>query len=116
MVNEIKSVNDFAVAIGNDATGLVVIDFFANWCGPCKQIAPFYAKLEEKYPNVGFYKLNSDNEATSSVIGVCEISTLPTFSFFYGGRYINKFIGANEVALENMIQQQLMKPVGIIPS
>ncbi|XWV24715.1 thioredoxin-like protein [Tupanvirus deep ocean] len=102
MVNEIKNLQDFTQAV-NDKVGLVVIDFYGDWCPPCKMIAPKFAKLAEKYPTVGFYKLNSDTPDVGKIVAACEVSALPTFCFFVNGKYITRVVGANDVQLENAI-------------
>lgn len=107
MVQEIKNLEDFTTAVGNEDTGLVVIDFYADWCGPCKMIAPVYAKLGDKYPNVGFYKINSDRESTNKISAACEVNSLPTFCFFKGGKYLTKTMGANEAKINELIVQNL---------
>lgn len=107
MVKEITSVSDFTEAIGGNNTGLVVIDFYADWCGPCKKMAPEFQKLEEKYINAKFYKLNVDLESVSEVVKVCQISSLPTFCFFNKGNYVTSMVGADHTVLENMILQNI---------
>lgn len=111
MVNLISSLDDFKTAIGDSATGLVVIDFFASWCMPCKLIGPKYEKMAEKYPMVKFYKLDADNEATSSIVQACMIQGLPSFIFFKAGIYLNKMTGANEVNLEKLLLENLKTTV-----
>ena len=44
------------------AESLVVIDLYADWCGPCKMLAPVMEELEREYPDVKFGKINVDNE------------------------------------------------------
>ena len=105
MVNEIKNLQDFTEALGDDKTGIVVIDFFGDWCPPCKMIAPFYAQLAEKYPNIAFHKINCDNPNVKDIVDTCEIRSLPTFCFFSGGIYIDRVIGANKQTLEDIIKQ-----------
>ena len=57
--------------------GLVVVDFTATWCGPCKKITPYYHELNEKYNNVLFLKVDvDDNEETTEH---CNINSMPTF-------------------------------------
>ncbi|AYV85459.1 MAG: thioredoxin-like protein [Satyrvirus sp.] len=109
MVKEIKNISDFSLAIGNKDTGVVIIDFYATWCGPCKVIAPKFAEMEEKYPNVSFYKLNADTEETAEISSACDIRGLPTFCFFVGGIFETKMAGANIVQLEKMLLENLAK-------
>lgn len=103
MVAELTSIEEFTTAIGGEKNGLVVIDFYADWCGPCKKIAPFYSKLADKYASAQFYKINCDVASTKDVVKACMVSSLPSFCFFIGGKYINKMIGANESQLEELI-------------
>lgn len=58
MVQVIKSESEFSTAIKADK--LVVVDFFAVWCGPCKMIAPMLEKFSQQYSNVAFYKVDVD--------------------------------------------------------
>lgn len=106
-IEEIKTIDQFTSTIGNNDTGLVVVDFFADWCGPCKRIAPAFAKLAEKYQNVGFYKINTDNLDIAKVVEICDIKSLPTFCLFRGGKYITRMLGSNDKDLEKMIVQNL---------
>ncbi|XWV25957.1 thioredoxin-like protein [Tupanvirus soda lake] len=108
MVTEIKNLQDFTQAV-NEKTGIVVIDFYGDWCPPCKMIAPKFAKLAEKYPNVSFYKLNSDAPDVGKIVSACEVSALPTFCFFIDGKYITRVVGANDVQLENVIIETMNK-------
>lgn len=109
MVKELKDIKDFADVLGDTNTGLVVIDFFADWCGPCKMIAPKFAELSEKYADVGFYKINSDNPDMQDVCQVCKIRSLPTFCFFRGGKFKTSMMGANAEKLEKLIKQNNVK-------
>ena len=83
----------------------VVIDFFADWCGPCKRVAPIFIELAEKFPNIVFLKVDVDNaEEVAEGFGV---TALPTFLFLNKGNIYKKIEGANinEVisTLENLL-------------
>lgn len=79
----------------------VVIDFFADWCGPCKRIAPEYVKLSEKYTDIVFLKVDSDE--SSSLSESFDVRALPTFVF------INKGNVVKELKLEGADLNTLIK-------
>jgi len=82
-----------------DAGGkLVVVDFYADWCGPCRMMAPAVEKLAEEHSDVIFAKVNVDNEGEISES--CGISAMPTFQFFKNGQKVHDFTGASEEKLK----------------
>jgi len=109
MVQEIKTVQEFSDAIDTSDTDLIIIDFYTDWCGPCKTMAPKFATMAKKYPNVGFYKINTDNPAFTELCDVCEIRVLPSFCLFYEGKYINKITGSDDKYIEKILADTLDK-------
>ncbi|CCD24546.1 thioredoxin TRX2 NDAI_0D02320 [Naumovozyma dairenensis CBS 421] len=99
MVSQIKSADEFEKAINQDK--LVVVDFFAVWCGPCKMIAPMIEKFAEQYPQADFVKLDVDE--LSEVAQKNEVSSMPTLVFFKNGKEITRVIGANPAAIKQAI-------------
>jgi len=87
MVKVITDIKD----IPQDAK--VVIDFFAEWCGPCKRVAPVFIELAEKFENIVFLKVDVD-EAEELAQGF-EITSLPTFVFLNNGNIFHRMEGAN---------------------
>ncbi|KAI9593175.1 thioredoxin-like protein [Syncephalis fuscata] len=81
MVKLVTSEAEFRDIINNNE--FVVVDFFAEWCGPCRMIAPMIEKLDDSTPNVVFIKIDIEQlEDISKEFGV---TAMPTFRFFKNG-------------------------------
>jgi len=90
MAHEFTDANFASEVIGSDKP--VLVDFWAPWCGPCKQIAPIVEKLaEDLTATVKVGKLNVDeNPNTAQEYGVMSI---PTLLVFKGGKVVGKTMG-----------------------
>ena len=71
--------------------GVVVVDFWATWCGPCKMIAPIVEELDEEMSNVKFVKVDVDKNI--QIANQYKIVSIPTLKIFKDGKLINTLIG-----------------------
>jgi thioredoxin reductase (NADPH) len=87
-----------------EANEIVLVDFWASWCGPCKQFAPTFSASSEKHPDVLFAKV--DTEAEQGLASAAQIRSIPTLMVFKKGKLVFNQPGAlPPAALEDLIQQ-----------
>ncbi|KAI5922616.1 PITH domain-containing protein [Camillea tinctor] len=101
---EIQSAEQFSGLL--KSSRIVVADFYANWCGPCHQIAPFFAQLALSLgkPNVAtFVKVNVEAEGVKSIASEYAVTHLPTFIIFRDGSVAEKIKGADPQTLQAVI-------------
>lgn len=80
----------------------VFVDFYADWCGPCKMVGPVVEKLAEKHPNVTFVKVNVDT--CPDVAMMYGIMSIPTLIAFKDGEIAAQTLGFQpEAALEKIV-------------
>lgn len=83
--------DNFAQAVEN-ATGVVVVDFTATWCPPCKMLAPVLDRVSEKYQGkAAFYKVDVDENPETA--GKYAVQTIPNILFFKDGQVVDSSVG-----------------------
>lgn len=87
-------------------SGLVLVDWWAPWCGPCRMFGPIFERVSQKHPEATFAKINT--EAEPGLAQAFEISSIPTLMVIRDGVLLMKQPGMlPEAALENVIQQAM---------
>ncbi|XP_076647139.1 thioredoxin-2 [Halictus rubicundus] len=103
MVAEVMSAEELKTTLENAGSNLVVIDFFAIWCGPCKMIGPKVEELSKELSDVVFLKVDIDE--LPDIAAQYEVTSMPTFVFIKGGKVLETFSGANYERLKLTVQK-----------
>jgi thioredoxin 1 len=76
----------------SNSDNLIIVDFTATWCGPCRKILPYMEQLAETYPdNVQVFKLDIDQEKATAT--QFEVKRIPAVLFFQGGEVVERVVG-----------------------
>lgn len=105
-VIELESIEAFEQFIAQD--GLTVIDFYTQWCGPCKLIAPRVEEMAQDIPEAKFGKLDLTNMAGAPAFTKERaVKALPTFHLYKGGEKVNQMTGNDPKGLRKLIVSAL---------
>ena len=90
MIKHINNLNEFNEIV---TKGKVFVDFYANWCGPCKMLAPVLEEMDEKgeFNNITVIKVDVD--AAPEIAAKFGIQSIPTLLLFNNGELINHALG-----------------------
>ena len=90
MATKNLTTQEFEKAVSGE--GITLVDFWADWCGPCKMFAPIYEQASEAHPDITFAKV--DTEAEQALAAGLEISAIPTLMAFRDGILVFSQAGA----------------------
>lgn len=101
MIQELTA-NDFTAT--TDKPGIVLIDWWAPWCGPCRSFAPIYEKVAAQNPDITFGKVNTQDEP--ALAGAFQIQAIPTLMVFRDGILVFSQAGMlPPAALTDLVRQ-----------
>jgi thioredoxin len=91
-----------------ECEGPVVVDFYADWCGPCKLVAPIFKQVSEEYPDKDVKFVKVDTDVHEDTVDTFNIQGLPLFGVFMNGKMIASHSGAlNKQKLSELITKAL---------
>jgi len=104
VVKHIESKEEFdGVLNGGSPNSLVVVDYYAQWCGPCKRIAPIIEEMSNTYSNVTFVKVDVDE--LEEIARAQSINAMPTFKLYKAGKQVDELVGASAEKLKQLIEK-----------
>ena len=103
----LSAIADFVNYSKSNPTKLMVLDFTASWCGPCKSLTPFITYLKEQYENVEFYEIDIEDDNTETITNTFDIKKVPTFIYYKNGEVCNTLIGTDKNKIEEFINENL---------
>jgi thioredoxin 1 len=102
-ITKISTEDDFAEAIKTSNTSYVLVDFYADWCGPCRRMGPLIKTIAEQHPHIKCLKVDIDEvPGLSDTYGV---TSIPLFLMFKSGNLnpIDQVMGASQDKLAMMV-------------
>jgi len=86
---DLNDINFTQVVSANNST---LVDFWADWCGPCKSMHPVFESLSKKYTNIKFARVNVDQN--QNIAMKFSVQSIPMFIMFKSGQIVDKMMGA----------------------
>ncbi|EKX36505.1 hypothetical protein GUITHDRAFT_89951 [Guillardia theta CCMP2712] len=100
-IGEVKTLGDFQQLLEQARDRVVVVDFTASWCQPCKRMKPTLERLAARHEEGVFVTVDVDeNDETASF---CHIESMPTFLLYKGGEQVGSVLGAREAELREAV-------------
>jgi len=94
VLHTVESESDFNMKVGEAGDKIVIVDFSASWCGPCKIIGPYFKTLAEEFPNI--VALNVDVDDVEEIAAKFSIEAMPTFIALKNGKEVARVMGASK--------------------
>jgi thioredoxin 1 len=109
-LQELETLEQFTSLVTN-APGLVLVDYSATWCGPCKRIYPTIVKFSKEFTSIQFYKVDVDDN--EDVTKEQNIEAMPTFVLYRDGKEIQRIVGADTSTLRETLEDALKPEVNM---
>jgi len=101
MVRKVETSTEFQAFIESES--VTVVDYYADWCGPCRAVAPAFTELSVKFPDAQFIKVNTDD--LPELANAAYITSIPTFIIYKEGKKLDEMKGANVKVLTALVSK-----------
>ena len=98
MITEIKTTDEYNTLIKNN---IALVDFYADWCGPCKMLTPILKSFSEAHPEVSVGKVDVDKEALQPIAADLRIRGIPALFWFKNGIQVKSHSGMTSLTTLN---------------
>ncbi len=88
-----KNINDSNIVEIEGSSGLSLLKFSAEWCGPCQMFKPVYAEVANQHDDIVFGEIDIDNDEVKSIVSKYNVNTVPTTIIFKDGKEVERFSG-----------------------
>jgi len=105
MVQILSTVEEYTLFLASNPN--CIIDFGAEWCGPCKRIAPFFEKLASQHSDIGFAKVDVDTPEMEPIVNKLVQDGIPMFISYHNSFIQGEVIGASEAAINGLVTNLL---------
>lgn len=102
-VIHVESDEQMVQEVAKAESKIIVVDYFATWCGPCQRVAPVFSQLSSRFKDSVFLKVDVDK--CQEVATRQGVSAMPTFHVYRNGNKLEELRGADPVALERMVEK-----------
>ena len=100
-MHQVESVAEFNKIIAENT--FVLVDFYADWCGPCRMMTPILESMSTVHTGVKFVKVNVDT--LPALASQYEVTAMPTFLGFHNGKPTERLLGADRAGVERMLSK-----------
>eukprot|EP00475_Leptophrys_vorax_P042138 TRINITY_DN79484_c0_g1_i1.p1 TRINITY_DN79484_c0_g1~~TRINITY_DN79484_c0_g1_i1.p1 ORF type:complete len:136 (+),score=18.50 TRINITY_DN79484_c0_g1_i1:222-629(+) len=94
---------DEVIARTKGTKTVIVVDFFASWCPPCRMIGPTFVEYSKQFPSVLFVKIDVD--VAREVVLECGVASMPTFQVYKNCEKVDELVGANPNMLLKLVKK-----------
>jgi len=92
---QLQSAEQLSQLLKENSSKLVILDFYTEWCGPCRRLAPELEKIHNSHDNVMVVKANAEDDELEALVNKYNVRAFPTLILFHENKVVDNFAGAD---------------------